>query len=241
MSKEEFASRGQNPPWRSLLSTPAALRRFVATRRLLGRWGVTGELWEEATVEAQCGGYWLAGVDWLRRTDGFKATVLYALCRSRLPEVVVETGVASGTSALGVLSAMNRNGKGRLESVDLPGATYSREDGVRWTDPVTGGGPGWRVPERLRGRWRLHLGASRDVLPKVLAKVENLDLFYHDSEHTDENMLFEMSVAWSRLRPRGILAVDNIDWGRAYSAFLREHPAKNELIFPFLGLIEKPY
>lgn len=50
----------------------------------------------------------------------FKAPLLYVLARELKPEVIVETGVASGVSTLFFLQALEDNGSGKLYSVDLP-------------------------------------------------------------------------------------------------------------------------
>ncbi|MFA5089295.1 MAG: hypothetical protein WC552_09725, partial [Candidatus Omnitrophota bacterium] len=47
--------------------------------------------------------------------------VLYALIRSKKPEKVVETGVGPGMSSAFILKALQRNGYGKLYSIDLPG------------------------------------------------------------------------------------------------------------------------
>ena len=47
------------------------------------------------------------------------AIVLYAAVRSRKPATVVETGIANSHSSFLILSALARNGAGRLASVDV--------------------------------------------------------------------------------------------------------------------------
>lgn len=48
------------------------------------------------------------------------AEVLWAIVRSSRPWLVVETGVCNGFSTPVILEALNRNGEGRLISVDAP-------------------------------------------------------------------------------------------------------------------------
>lgn len=50
------------------------------------------------------------------------ALFIYLLVRLTKPEVVVKTGVGPGASSALILNALNRNGKGVLYSIDLPGA-----------------------------------------------------------------------------------------------------------------------
>jgi len=60
-------------------------------------------------------------------------------------------------------------------------------------------------------------------LPKLLATLGSIDLFIHDSLHTERNLRFEMERAWQALRPGGVLLCDDIDcsWGfRSFTAHL---------------------
>ena len=182
--------------------------------------------------------------------DPAEGSFLYALVRALKPQFVVETGVANGSSSSYLLAALERNGRGRLLSIDLPfhdtageitpvlqGTTIELVD----SSPIPSGRePGWMVPERLRGRWELRLGDARDLLPAAVEEAE-LDLFFHDSLHTREHMLFEFRTAWPRLRTGGVLASDDV--------FLRKHdalPAFAESVgcrfttFGALGFARKP-
>jgi len=227
-------------PARTAFSAPSLIMRLATTRPRLARWGVRAAGWEEAKVRASELGFLPRGRDWFERTDLYKAMIFYALCRSRRPSVAVETGVASGTSSLGFLAALEDNRQGRLFSVDLPEATYDRDRGGTWTDPLAGRPTGWRVPESLRGRWSLRRGPSAELLPSLLAECGPIDLFYHDSEHTAKNMDFEIALAWAALRPGGILAVDNVNWSTSFAQFLARYQPRYEYFYPFLGLAEKP-
>jgi hypothetical protein len=65
-----------------------------------------------------------------------------------------------------------------------------------------------------------------------------LDLFYHDSLHTFEHMLWEYQTAWRFLRDGGILLSDDIFWNRAFRIFAREVKSQS-LIKCGTGLIRK--
>jgi predicted O-methyltransferase YrrM len=153
--------------------------------------------------------------------------VLYALVRSLRPERVIETGTANGVSTTFLLAGLDRNGAGRLVSIDLP---FAEADGA--IAPIVPGTeidildsslvprekePGWMVPQELRGRWELRLGDARDLLPVALAEGGELGLFLHDSLHSRDHMLFELEAAWPRLRRGGVLAADDV--------FQRRHDA----------------
>jgi len=143
--------------------------------------------------------------------DGGRALVAAAYClvRHLRPERVVETGVGHGVTTRFILEALERNGTGRLWSIDLPPLIdrhLETEVGVA-------------IPERLRGRWRLIRGSSRQRLRPLLAALGTIDLFVHDSMHTTRNVRFELSHAWPALSAGGAVIVDDIDFNRAFGTF----------------------
>jgi len=135
--------------------------------------------------------------------------ILYALCRSLKPRTLVETGVFSGISSAYLLYAIQKNGLGHLYSIDLPDpflATHGKE-------------PGFAVPDSLKDGWTLDLGSSSDLLESLLEKLGSIDFFFHDSLHTYENMIFELSVSWKYLHQGGLVISDNIDDNDAFRDF----------------------
>jgi predicted O-methyltransferase YrrM len=156
-----------------------------------------------------------------------KEVLLYLLARRVRPRWAIETGVAQGVSSVFLLEAIDRNGAGGLTSIDLP--NYNPEGTSYRTEPTTHDGTyvkrelevGWLVPPRLRSHWKLLLGASRDVLPAI--PLVDLDLFYHDSEHSYANMMFEYEWALTRLPSGGVIASDDINWNRAFRDFVARH------------------
>jgi hypothetical protein len=146
---------------------------------------------------------------------------VYCLVRALRPAVFVETGVLHGMLSAFVLEALERNGAGRLISIDLPsyaGSGPANADGYTATLPL-GREPGWLVPERLRGRWELLLGPSLDLLPGVLEREGPIDVFLHDSDHTVQTMTAEFELAWPALRPGGVLIADDASDNEAFSRF----------------------
>ncbi len=156
---------------------------------------------------------------------------LYVLIRYLKPKIVVQTGVASGVSSSLILLALKNNEKGKLIDIDLPNRQkggYQYNDGT--IDKVftpEGFDPGWVIPQDLRERWVLHLGASKEIL----SRIGECDVFYHDSEHSYENMMFEYQFARSCLSHHGILASDDIDWNHAWKDFHN----KNKNFSPLFG------
>jgi predicted O-methyltransferase YrrM len=158
---------------------------------------------------------------------------VYCLVRALRPEVFVETGVLHGMTSAFVLEAMERNGTGRLISVDLPSYAETgpaNVDGYQGTLPP-GREPGWLVPESLRHRWELRLGPSLDVLPGVLDDAGAIDVFLHDSDHTYETMMGEFELAWPLLRDGGALIADDSTDNTAFAEFSAQ-VGRAPLLFP---------
>ncbi len=153
------------------------------------------------------------------------ATVeLYSAVRTLTPDIVVETGVATGVSSAYILAALERNGKGRLYSIDLPGyeEEYLPKLGIKPSAVLpTSKQPGYIVPERLRHRWTLKIGKSQELLEPLMNQLDLIGMFFHDGEHTYENMLFEFNLAWKHLKSGGALLADNVSWNEALTDFAR--------------------
>jgi len=130
--------------------------------------------------------------------------ILYAIVRMFKPDIVVETGVARGASSAYILAALHENRKGILYSIDLPPheAAYIKneegyilEDGQKHYIQKIGD----LVPEYLRSRWTLIIGDSKKELPKLLSEIDSISIFFHDSLHTYEHMMFEYTTAWPHI------------------------------------------
>jgi hypothetical protein len=148
---------------------------------------------------------------------------LYGVIRATRPLVAIETGVLHGLTSAFVLQALERNGVGRLHSIDYPSYAEtgpSNRDGYNATLPPRRQ-PGWSVPDKLHPRWSLQLGPSRDLLPALLSKIGPIDFFCHDSEHTYATMDMELRLAWPSLRDGAILVCDNIESCTAFFDFCR--------------------
>ena len=135
------------------------------------------------------------------------------------PEVMVETGVSHGHSSRNILDAMHRNGKGRLYSIDLPNKDTNPAYNFKGHSTETG----WAVPIELRTRWELILGDARIELPALLKRLETIDIFFHDSDHSYDHMLFEFECALPHLKSHGILLSDDVDKNEAFAHFTQNH------------------
>jgi hypothetical protein len=146
--------------------------------------------------------------------DARLARVAWCLVRHLRPDRVVETGVARGLCTRVLLEALERNGRGRLWSIDLPPLIE------RGLVEETGAA----VPQRLHERWDLLRGSSRRLLPRLVADLGQIDLFLHDSMHTARNLRFELSQIWPALRPGGAALIDDVEKNVTTGRFLQAHP-----------------
>lgn len=155
----------------------------------------------------------------------FQQTILYFVCRHLTPKIVVETGVDYGTSSAFILQALEDNGVGMLYSIDLPGVEYTAPFRNGYTDLLLPKNvkTGFAVPSKLKARWKLILGDAKKELPPLLDNLGNVDLFFHDSMHTYEHMMFEYDTAFNYLKDGSILANDDIHWNLAFDDFCKNH------------------
>ena len=171
---------------------------------------------------------------------------LYAVIRQLKPDVIVETGVCNGFSTAILLSALDRNQKGRLYSIDFPEVAGNDYDpGTFWEGKggaviPPGETSGWVIPDQLRQRWELHLGKSQEILPVVLQDLESIDVFIHDSEHSYDCMTFEYTAAYSKLRENGVLISDDISWNSAFFDFAKLHQLDIGWVAGNMGFLVKP-
>ncbi len=170
--------------------------------------------------------------------------ILYALVRILKPDVVLETGVASGISSAYILSALEENKKGKLISIDLP----YQEDKQRFLNYIQAGvktfipkeeKPGWLIPEDLKKKWQLVLGRSSEKLPIILKELPRIDIFIHDSEHSYENMIWEFQTVWPRLRKDGLLISHDVKRNRAFDDFSEEIKGKGREYREEFGVLKK--
>lgn len=177
----------------------------------------------------------------------FDVLMLYALTRYMKPEVVVETGVASGRSSTAVLSAMKENNTGTLYSIDLP-QFYAESPSLFVTHEGNhelsgfvpeGKQPGWIVPDELRTRWSPIWGDAKKELPLLVEKLSAIDIFYHDSDHSEDHMQFEFRTVYPKIKEGGIILSDDVGWNAAWKNFLTESHAKSVGVYRNFGIAQK--
>jgi len=150
--------------------------------------------------------------------------ILYAVCRRQKPDIVLETGVASGVSSSHILGALEKNKHGQLYSIDLPSGRESRS--------------GWMIPDYLRHRWDLTKGRSSETLEPILKKAAAIDIFLHDSDHSYQNMMWEFETAWAYLKAGGLLLSHNINYNDVFADFCRDNGVKGYPLGDMGGIVK---
>lgn len=166
-----------------------------------------------------------------------KAVAYYAICRITKPAIVVETGVQSGVSSAFILQALRDNHKGLLYSIDLPDQDLLKAipSHIRM-----GKQSGWIVPPELDENWVLITGKSQDNLSSLLKKIEVIDIFIHDSEHSFDNMYAEYEEAWQFLRSGGVLLSDDVHLNNAFHDFTSKVHVHPTMILHSVAAVTKP-
>ncbi|MEF8814323.1 MAG: class I SAM-dependent methyltransferase [Halovenus sp.] len=152
---------------------------------------------------------------------------VYAYVRKFQPDVIVETGVCNGASTLVVLRALERNDAGQLHSIDLPDEMRLPEDRQ----------PGWIVPDSLHEQWTLTLGNSLEELPDVLADLEEVELFMHDT--TTQILDDELSIVWPHLSTDGMIFADDIHSNRMFDEITSAYAVDSGHVAPNVGYFRK--
>jgi len=127
------------------------------------------------------------------------AELSYCLVRLTTPSSVVETGVARGVTSYYILRALEENRRGRLYSIELPVLRRRGKQDV-----------GSMVPLGLRQRWTLIYGVGAREMKKLHKKLETIDVFVHDSDHSYRNQIAEYRIALTWLKKKGILISDDV-------------------------------
>jgi predicted O-methyltransferase YrrM len=167
-------------------------------------------LWSEVIEELEAKGIRVGPETFQGWNDGDAGLVraIWCLVHHLRPHNVVETGVLHGVTSRFVLEALEQNGVGHLWSIDLPPLEHAYQDHT-----------GMAVGSRFQARWSYIRGSSKRRLPGLLSNLGRIDLFIHDSLHSEHNVRFELDSAWAALRPGGAIVVDDIDANRAFRTF----------------------
>jgi hypothetical protein len=144
---------------------------------------------------------------------------IWCLIRHMKPKKIVETGVAHGVTSRFILEALRRNGDGHLWSIDLPPVERV------WREQI-----GAAVGDGYKDRWSYIAGSSRRHLPELLSRLGEIDLFIHDSLHSERNVRFELDLAWAVVPPNGALVVDDVDANWGFQSFTQAFSDQQAMI-----------
>lgn len=144
--------------------------------------------------------------------------LLRGLVQLARPTLVVETGVANGTSTRAILEELSDLGRGKLISFDVD--VRARNAGVNLCGAA---------------EWEFHLLNSKQPMLSLRNCMRRLadpvDIWYHDSDHTYQWQRDEYSVAWRQLSRPGLLVSDDIDGNGAFADFVKDVQCPSWLVF----------
>jgi len=170
---------------------------------------------------------------WVNLDD---ALFLYWLVRNVRPTTIVQCGVCNGLSAAFMMLALAKNGSdGRLYAIDLPPIFDSNDPAWTVAGEIygvvipEGKTSGWMVPDAYRDRIEVWNGDAKNLLPGMVDKLDRIDFFYHDSDHTYDHMTFEFTEVKRKLTRGGTIVGDDIAWNASLWDFADRYgvPAYN--------------
>ena len=115
--------------------------------------------------------------------------------------------------------ALAKNGpQGRLHVIDIPAIfdpddpQWTRKDAVHGVVIPQGKSSGWIVPDIYRDRFEVQVGDAKALLPPLIDRLDSVDMFYHDSDHSYDHMAFEFEQARRKLATNSVVIADDIAW-----------------------------
>jgi predicted O-methyltransferase YrrM len=160
----------------------------------------------------------------IERMSFERLQLLYSVVRAIKPKVMIETGVAGGSTSFLTLSAMEKNGIGKLFSIDIDNPIWHDHSGFK---------VGWLVPDELRKNWKLIIGDSKKELPFLLESLKEIDIFFHDSDHSYEHMTFEFKTVYPFLSSTKTILADDINLNNSLNDFSKENKMWFEKFYGF--------
>jgi len=180
-------------------------------------------LWPQVIAELEAKGIKSGpeAFQWWNDGDAGFVRAVWCMTRHLKPKKMIETGVAHGLTSRFILEAFRRNGDGHLWSIDLPPVDRF------WRQQV-----GAAVTDELRDRWSYIAGSSRRRLPELLERVGQIDLFIHDSLHSERNVRFELDSAWASMGAGGACVVDDVDANWGLQSFTETFADQQSIVAP---------
>ena len=160
------------------------------------------------------------------------ALFLYWLVRQTKPRRIVQCGAFNGRSSAFMMLALAKNGSdGTLTIIDQP-PIFDPKD-PKWTVEgkvygavvPAGKASGWMVPDQYKDRLEIWNGDVNDLIPKVVDKLEAIDLFCHASDHTYQHMKSAFEEAKRKLRQGGLIVAVDVAWNASLWDFAERYSA----------------
>ncbi len=151
--------------------------------------------------------------------------LLYFLTRRLRPSIVVETGVASGFSTQAILKAMQINGAGKLYSSDFPFFRVNEPEKYI----------GVLVDEELKQNWELFIEGDRINLPKIVGKVDHIDIFHYDSDKSYTGRDFALELVKTKLSSKGLIIFDDIHNNSHFYDYVKNNNITDYKVFFFIN------
>lgn len=127
---------------------------------------------------------------------------LRALIEERKPKLVIEVGMAYGVSTLSILSALQKNGVGRLISID-PYIGWPTGRLVALHQVALAGA------EKIHSHWH---ECSYTALPRMLQEELKPDLIYIDGNHNFDYVFTDTFYADKLLGAGGVIGFNDCGW-----------------------------
>lgn len=140
------------------------------------------------------------------------AVLLAAIVLLKQPRVLVEVGVANGTSTRVLLAAMQVINQGQLVSFDIDARCAAV------------------VSPALASRWEFRLlpasrHASFSRLEDEVGELQDVDVWFSDADHSLAWQRAEWELALKTVCPGGLVVADDIDATPAWSEVTKGRPA----------------
>lgn len=126
--------------------------------------------------------------------------VKYEICKKQNPKVIVEIGVRAGYSAWTFLQA-------------APKAKYYGFDANNGTHGGKGGKDGryFKWAEKILNSYDFEL-IQLDTQKVDDLKLENIDFFHVDGDHTEEGVQHDLDLAFKCINDTGLILIDDITY-----------------------------
>lgn len=158
---------------------------------------------------------------------------LYILIKKLKPKVIIETGCNVGFSSSFIALAVKENNNdckfytidaseklaNRWEDLGLYTLSKQRRQEINMKRLCAMLPPKVLsiVPPDLREHIIFIEGLSKDVLPPLLQKHQEIDIFFHDSEHSYRNMMRECGTVLPYLKKGGYILAHDINLNSAFN------------------------